>query len=110
MTHSYNSPPLKINKNVSAIAADVATFVSTGNGVRMAISTSKIRNKTATVKNWVENGTRMVEVLTMPHSNGLFLVLLVFVRLVKIFDMVNSASRITTMVRSAPNDFPILLC
>ena len=38
----------------------------------MAISISKIKNIKATVKNWIENETRGLDIGSNPHSNGDF--------------------------------------
>jgi len=58
---------------------------SIGNGIRTAISISKIRNSTATTKNCIENGTRILELLMNPHSNDLLLDFSVFLLVVIVF-------------------------
>jgi len=44
---------------------------SIGIGVRMQISTSKIKKRTIIVKNWNEKGIRAEENCINPHSKGL---------------------------------------
>lgn len=49
-------------------------------GKRRAISTSKIRNRTVMTKNRREKGTRVLELGSKPHSNGVL-----FSRLNRVF-------------------------
>ena len=47
-------------------------FIVSGAGIIKAISTSKIKNKTASIKNFKENPLRAVLAGSNPHSNGEF--------------------------------------
>lgn len=83
--HSYSRPAPRRVRNVLTTFTVVAEGGSIGNGIRTAISMSKIKNKTATTKNCIEKGTRIVELLRNPHSNALFLDFSVFLLAVIVF-------------------------
>lgn len=66
-----------------------------GRGKRIAISTSKIKNTIVIIKNRKENGIRVEENGSNPHSNGE-----VFSRSVKVFFLITEAIAITMVARA----------
>lgn len=76
--HSYRRPAPNKIRNVLTTLTLVVVGGSIGNGINTAISISKIKNSTATTKNCMEKGTRIVELLINPHSNALLLDFSVF--------------------------------
>jgi len=76
--HSYINPTVKIIKNLITITEFDFDAGSIGNDNTNVISTSKIRNKRATKKNWKENGIRGGDIMLNPHSNCLHLLILDF--------------------------------
>lgn len=72
--HSWSSPSVTISKNkIKGVKNNVIgmVFIIIGVGIRITISTSKTKNKTANKKNRRENGIRALETGLNPHSKGL---------------------------------------
>jgi hypothetical protein len=107
--HSYISPALSSTKNT--LTTLIAAFAggSIGNGMSTAISMSKIRNRTATTKNCIEKGTRIVELLRNPHSNALFLDVSVFLLFIIVFAIAANARSRSRLVICMEMNFMMLL-
>lgn len=68
--HSYRVPMISADISVNIIDMFIILFFSIGKETNIEISTSKIRNITATMKNLKENGIRDCIKGWNPHSNG----------------------------------------
>src|ERR1700743_792118 len=106
--HSYRSPtPRRISKVLTTFTV-VVDGGSIGNGISTAISISKIRNNTATTKNCIEKGIRIVELLRNPHSNALFIDFSVFLLFAIVFAITARAAimaRLTNCIKVNFNMF-----
>jgi hypothetical protein len=71
VSHSYNKPPPRIDRNNSTVILFFSMVLSKGKGVKIEISMSKIKNRIATMKNCVENGMLLEGPLLKPHSKQL---------------------------------------
>lgn len=69
--HSYKSPIDRIVININIEIILFVVILSIGYDKIIAISTSKIKNRSATRKNWKENGIWTGFMLLNPHSKGL---------------------------------------
>jgi len=68
--HSYISPVVKNSKNKNRYTMPFVFDFSIGNASTREISTSKIKNRIATKKNWKENGEWVGFMVLNPHSKG----------------------------------------
>jgi len=71
--HSYRRPKIRNEMNITKVRAftpRLGALNDIGAGIISATSTSKIKNSTASKKNFNENPLRALLIGSNPHSNG----------------------------------------